>query len=140
MAMVTDLPVRRLRNILLAIMAMTFLLLNPVIHAILIGAGIFLYRFLIQSEKDAVQSNTKRSSFFRTELVCKASNEANGVDALSSLRKCLFASFYVVSTFDPEILVEEETYRLRVTLVSEKYLNSFIHFLDESGFITVKKQ
>lgn len=132
-AQVTDLPPRRQRNILLAAAAMCFLLINPIMHAILIGAGVLLYRYFIKEDGTGI-TNTKRKSFFHTELVCTPKAQTGETDALPALRKCLFASSYIVPASESNVLVERGMYKVRVTLFSEKYLNSFIHFLGESGF------
>ena len=135
-AQITDFPPRRQRNILIAIAAMCFLLINPIMHAILIGAGVLLYRYFIKEDGTGI-TNTKRKSFFHTELICTPMEQVSETDSLPTLRKSLFSSSYIVPASDLNILAERGMYKVKVTLFSEQYLNSLIHFLGESGFNTV---
>ena len=135
-ARVTELHPRKQRSILLAVAAMCFLLINPIMHAILIGAGVLLYRYLIREDGKGITS-LKRKSFFQIELICTPVEQKSETDSVPALRKCLFASSYIVPASALQILTENGMYKVKVTLFSEQYLNSLIYFLRESGFNTV---
>ncbi|MFZ1748897.1 MAG: hypothetical protein WAU01_01840 [Saprospiraceae bacterium] len=141
----------KVERILLSVLLFSFIAVNPLLHAILLVAAFLIYNNIIGRgsvklfplvETQSVEKNTPpKSGIIYYQLKCSPKDRDMDLQAMyKALNKSIFSFIYISELNKTNIFFDGKDFFVSLSLISPKYINSLMTYLDQQGFdITINE-
>lgn len=132
--------------LLLIVGLLSFVLVSPITHGILVVLALLLYAIFIVFNRQLRVSGGTSGNYSANDInepiniICQSDAEMIDGRAQDLLKKAIYSCPYIKQNKKAQIIAFENTYDVQLTLTDQKHLPSLVQYLRKLGFTITHKQ